>query len=105
MTLMARKFQIHPINLRLHTRDLFQDASKSKRVKEKNKDKETYLDIFPKQFLSIVETSEVLRCKEKRSDINPFTPKSDQLQFSLSVSHQRYIMYSVENLAIDSMLR
>ena len=24
--------------------------------------------------------------------INPFTPKSDQLQFSLSVSHQRYII-------------
>ena len=25
-------------------------------------------------------------------DSNPFTPKSDQLQFSLSVSHQRYII-------------
>ena len=26
------------------------------------------------------------------SQFNPFTPKSDQLQFSLSVSHQRYII-------------
>ena len=25
-------------------------------------------------------------------NLNPFTPKSDQLQFSLSVSHQRYII-------------
>ena len=25
-------------------------------------------------------------------DLNPFTPKGDQLQFSLSVSHQRYII-------------
>ena len=24
--------------------------------------------------------------------INPFNPRSDQLQFSLSVSHQRYII-------------
>ena len=24
--------------------------------------------------------------------VNPFTPKSDQLQFSLSVSHQRHII-------------
>ena len=27
-----------------------------------------------------------------QNPLNPFTPKSDQLQFSLSVSHQRYII-------------
>ena len=37
--------------------------------------------------------------------VNPFPAKSDQLQFSLSVFHQRYIMYSMESLAIDSLLR
>ena len=35
--------------------------------------------------------------------INPFTAKSDQLQFSLSVSLIRDISHSMENLAIDSL--
>ena len=38
----------------------------------------------------------------KKAFLNPFTPKSDQLQFSLSVSD---ISHSMENLAFDSLLR
>ena len=32
---------------------------------------------------------------QKTVTFNPFTPKTDQLQFSLSVSHQRY-MYIIQ---------
>ena len=45
------------------------------------------------KFWNMKETLEALKFQHKlQCPFNPFTPKSDQLQFSLSDSHQRYII-------------